>query len=235
MERSPHGRHTAGQSWQAVARASTWKRTRASRSVWVVVLGAVIAMVAAAITFGGGSRLSRFAAPTAACPADRSLGREHGHPRAGHGRVRPPADRAACTTRVPSANAWTTGLPATNKSAVIVSFKALPSRFSPAPTTPCSSTSSTRPDRSSDLLQLLPRARGQHRRRPVHRGRLQGGLGARRRARERGAQPRSALDPDPDGLRPQARLAPQLARLHARRRRHQHPGWDAYPPTPPAS
>ena len=53
MERSPHGRHTAGQSWQAVARARSWKRTRASRSVWVVVLGAVVAMVAAAITFGG--------------------------------------------------------------------------------------------------------------------------------------------------------------------------------------
>jgi FlgD Ig-like domain len=130
VERSPHGRHTAGQSRQAVARARSWKSTKASRRVWVVALGAVTALVAAAITLGGafsGRQNVVFAANSGSAPL---MGAS----------VPNLADLARDTaefgqmgiyrvyyTGLPQANAWTTGLPAANHSAVIVSFNALPS------------------------------------------------------------------------------------------------------------
>jgi hypothetical protein len=127
VERSPHGRHTAGQTWQAVARARSWKSTKASRSVWVVVLGAVTALVAAAITFGGGNQTAVFAANSSSAPLmGVSVGSSAilAQDRAEFGQL--PIVRLYYPG-MPSSNAWTTGLPAQAKSAVVVSFKAQPS------------------------------------------------------------------------------------------------------------
>ena len=128
MERSPHGRHTAGHSWQACARARTQKRTKAGRGAWVVVLGSATALLAGALTFAAsGRQFIQFAANNANAPlfgssvsslADLKLvTNEFGHLSI----VR------SYYTGLPAANAWTTGLPAANHSAAIVSFKANPS------------------------------------------------------------------------------------------------------------
>jgi FlgD Ig-like domain len=91
------------------------------------VLGAVIAMVAAAITFGGRQQA---AVPVANSSSAPLIGASVGSPAilardtAEFGHL--PIYRVYYTG-LPKSNAWTTGLPAANKSAVIVSFKALPS------------------------------------------------------------------------------------------------------------
>ena len=128
MERSPHGRHTAGQSWQACARARTRKRTKAARGAWVLVLGSATALLAAGLTFAGGAKqFIQFAASNSNAPLLGSsasslaelkqITNEFGHLSI----VR------SYYTGLPAANAWTTGLPAANHSAAIVSFKANPS------------------------------------------------------------------------------------------------------------
>jgi hypothetical protein len=91
------------------------------------VFGAVTAMVAAAITFGGGKQAAVFAANSSAAPlmgvsvsSEAVLKQDT----AEFGRL---GIYRVYYTGLPKANAWTTGLPAANHSAVIVSFKALPS------------------------------------------------------------------------------------------------------------
>ena len=133
MERLPHGRHTAGLSRQAVARARSRKRRiRTSRRTCLVVLGAGVALVAAGFTIGnssGGGNSKQGAVLTANSSNAPLIGTsvgstsiltrdtsEFGH--LGIYRV--------YYTGLPAANAWTGGLPGANKSAVIVSFKALP-------------------------------------------------------------------------------------------------------------
>ena len=128
MERAPHGRHTAGQSWQACASARTRKRTKAARGTWVAVLGSATALMAAALTFaGGGKQFIQFAASNGNAPllgasvaSMASLKSETGQ----FGRL---GIVRTYYTGMPAANAWTTGLPAANHSAAIVSFKAQPS------------------------------------------------------------------------------------------------------------
>jgi hypothetical protein len=90
------------------------------------VLGAVVAMVAAAITFGGTPQAAvpvadSSSAPLmgASIPSTADLARDT----AQFGRM---GITRVYYTGLPQANAWTTGLPAANKSAVIVSFNALP-------------------------------------------------------------------------------------------------------------
>ena len=91
------------------------------------MLGAVIAMVAAAITFGARQQA---AVPLANSSSAPLIGASVGSPAilardtAEFGRL--PIYRVYYTG-LPKSNAWTTGLPAANHSAVIVSFKALPS------------------------------------------------------------------------------------------------------------
>jgi hypothetical protein len=84
-------------------------------------------MVAAAITFGGGKQAAVFAANSSAAPlmgvsvsSEAVLKQDT----AEFGRL---GIYRVYYTGLPKANAWTTGLPAANHSAVIVSFKALPS------------------------------------------------------------------------------------------------------------
>ncbi len=130
MERLPHGRHTAGKSWQACASARTRKRTKAARGTWVAVLGSATALMAAAITFaGGGRQFIQFAAsngngPLLGASVANMASLKSETAQFGHlGIVR------TYYTGLPAANAWTTGLPAANHSAVIVSFKANPSEI----------------------------------------------------------------------------------------------------------
>jgi hypothetical protein len=91
------------------------------------VLGAVIAMVAAAIAFGARQQA---AVPLANSSSAPLIGASVGSPAilardtAEFGHL--PIYRVYYTG-LPKSNAWTTGLPAANHSAVIVSFKALPS------------------------------------------------------------------------------------------------------------
>jgi FlgD Ig-like domain len=128
VERAPHGRHTAGQSWQACASARTRKRTKTARGTWVAVLGSATALMAAALTFaGGGKQFIQFAAGNGNAPllgasvaSMASLKSET----AQFGRL---GIVRTYYTGLPAANAWTTGLPAANHSAAIVSFKAQPS------------------------------------------------------------------------------------------------------------
>jgi hypothetical protein len=131
VERSPHGRHTVMQSSQSCARAKSRKSRRSkkvARGVWVGVLGSATALAVAGLTFaGGGRQLFQFASNNANGPllgasassrADlATVTSEFGHLRI----VR------TYYTGLPPANAWTTGLPAANHSAVIVSFKTNPS------------------------------------------------------------------------------------------------------------
>jgi hypothetical protein len=97
------------------------------------VLGAVTALVAAAITFGGGALTFGGGKQTALPVADSSAAPLMG------ASIPSQADLTRDTaqfgrlgivrvyyTGLPKANAWTTGLPAANKSAVIVSFNADP-------------------------------------------------------------------------------------------------------------
>jgi hypothetical protein len=128
VERSPHGRHTAGQSPQACASARKRKRSKAARGTWVAVLGSATALLAAALTFaGGGKQLIQFAAnndngPLLGASVASMANLKSETAQFGHlGIVR------AYYTGLPAANAWTTGLPAANHSAAIVSFKAQPS------------------------------------------------------------------------------------------------------------
>jgi hypothetical protein len=127
VERSPHGRHTAGESWQAVAKARSRKRTKATRSVWVIALGGAVALVAAAFTFAGGGRQAvQFTAndtqgPLLGASVSNITSLPQDTAMFGHlpiVRVYYPG--------LPASNAWTGGLAGANKSAVIVSFKALP-------------------------------------------------------------------------------------------------------------
>ena len=90
------------------------------------MLGAVIAMVAAAITFGARQQAAvplanSSSAPLigASVPSMADLARDT----AQFGRM---GIYRVYYTGLPKSNAWTTGLPAANHSAVIVSFKALP-------------------------------------------------------------------------------------------------------------
>jgi hypothetical protein len=125
VERSPHGRHTAGPSCEAVARARSRKRAKAARSVWLVTLLGIIALGAGTLAFIGTRQTVQFAANDAQAPllgASAQKGdlaqetAEFGHM---------PIVRVYYPG-LPGSNAWTTGMPAANKSAVIVSFKALP-------------------------------------------------------------------------------------------------------------
>jgi hypothetical protein len=92
------------------------------------VLGGVTALVAAALTFAGrGPQAVLFAANNANAPmigASVASPAILAHDTAEFGHM--PIVRVYYPG-LPSSNAWTTGLPAANKSAVVVSFKALPS------------------------------------------------------------------------------------------------------------
>ncbi len=128
MERSPHGRHTAGQSWRACARARARKRTKAARGTWVIVLGSATALLAAAVAFAGGIRQHvTFASSDGSAPLFGSTVASMDNLRQETSEFGHMAIVRTYYTGLPSANAWTTGLPAANKSAVIVSFKAQPS------------------------------------------------------------------------------------------------------------
>ncbi len=128
MERSPHGRHTATQSWQSCASARSRKRKKTARGVWVVVLGSATALAAAGLTFaGGGRQIIQFASNSTSAPllgssvsSPSNLAQETSD--FGHLRI-----VRTYYPGLPAANAWTTGLPAANHSAAIVSFKAEPS------------------------------------------------------------------------------------------------------------
>jgi hypothetical protein len=127
VELPPHGRHDAGQSPPARARAKSPRRRVSGRGTWLLVIAGVTALLAATLAFVGGKQGLLFASDTTddtligASVANASIlaqdTAEFGHM---------PIVRVYYP-RLPSANAWTTGLPAANHSAVIVSFKALPS------------------------------------------------------------------------------------------------------------
>jgi hypothetical protein len=126
VEPPPHGRHDAGQSPPARARVTS-RRSPAGRGAWLIVIAGVTALLAATLAFVGGKQGLLFASDTSndtllgASVANASIlsqdTSEFGHM---------PIVRLYYPG-LPSANAWTTGLPAANHSAVIVSFKALPS------------------------------------------------------------------------------------------------------------
>ena len=118
MERSTRARHNASHARSARARDAV-----ATPYLCVIALGAAFALVAAAL-IGGGAKPARLASGdiplfgasvtnTASLAQDTS---EFGHMSAV--RIYYPG--------LPGANAWTTGAPAAARSAVVVSFKALP-------------------------------------------------------------------------------------------------------------
>jgi hypothetical protein len=127
MQRSPDGRHTAVRPRRSRMRARAKRRSTAARLSWIVVLGVVSALVGVGLTIGLTKRQAVLSASnTTTAPL---LGSS----------VLSESDLAQDTSQfghmpvvrvyypgLPSANAWTTGLAAANKSAVIVSFKALP-------------------------------------------------------------------------------------------------------------
>ncbi|MGD0683709.1 MAG: FlgD immunoglobulin-like domain containing protein [Streptosporangiaceae bacterium] len=127
MELPPHGRHDAGQSPPARARAKSRRGPAASRGAWLIVIAGVTALLAATLTFVGGKQWLLFASDNTndtligASVANTSL---LGQDTAEFGHM--PIIRVYYPG-LPSANAWTNGLPAVNHSAVIVSFNALPS------------------------------------------------------------------------------------------------------------
>ena len=127
MQSLPRGRHTPGPSRRAWARARSRRRAAAIGFTWLIVLGVVSALGAAALTHGRSQKQA----------AQLSSSDGNG-PMLGSS-VYSSSDLAKDTAEfgqmpivrvyypgLPSANAWTTGLPALNKSTIIVSFKALP-------------------------------------------------------------------------------------------------------------
>jgi len=108
-----------------VTRASTRDRIRASLTVLLVgLLAALAVVVGSALHFGAG-KTARLAADNTSAPLfgasinGTNLGQETSE--FGHMAI-----VRTYYPGLPSSNAWTTGLPASNKSAVIVSFKAQP-------------------------------------------------------------------------------------------------------------
>ena len=109
-----------------VTRVTPRKRIRASLSVLLVgLLAALAVVIGSALHFGGAGKTVRLASDNAHAPLlgasinATDLGQETSE----FGRM---AIVRTYYPGLPSANAWTTGLPAANKSAVIVSFKAEP-------------------------------------------------------------------------------------------------------------
>jgi hypothetical protein len=125
VERSPHGRHTAGPSCEAVARATSRKRAKAARRVWLVTLLAVFALGAGTLAFIGTRQTVQFAASDTQVPLFGSSAQANDLAQETSDFGHMPIVRVYYPG-LPSSNAWTTGMPAANKSAVIVSFKALP-------------------------------------------------------------------------------------------------------------
>lgn len=90
------------------------------------MLGAVIAMVAAAITFGGRPQAAVPVADSSSAPLiGASVASTTGISQAAAQFGHLPVVRVYYPG-LPSANAWSTGAPGTSKAAVVVSFKALP-------------------------------------------------------------------------------------------------------------
>ena len=125
MTRSQHRRLIVGQSAQAMARARS-RKIKAAAGIWIVAVVAAVALGAFAFHFSRAGHTGRLASDNTRAPllgasvSTASIAPEtsaFGH--MGIVRVYYPG--------LPSSNAWTTGLAAANKSAVIVSFKALPS------------------------------------------------------------------------------------------------------------
>ena len=101
---------------------------------------------------------------------------------------------------LPGANAWTTGMAAANNSAVVVSFKALPQTILSGPVTRRWNISSTRPLGTGPFTTPITTSPRTTSPRAIHPARLQGGVGAGRRACGCGPQSGSALDLDPHGV-----------------------------------
>jgi len=127
MQSLPSGRHTASNPGRARPRArSRRRRVAGTPYVWVILVGVVSALVGAVLVFGSQRQSALYATSGANGPLLGSsvlsmddLAQETAE--FGHMSI----DRVYYPG-LPSANAWTTGLPAANESAVIVSFKALP-------------------------------------------------------------------------------------------------------------
>ncbi len=126
MARSPHRRLIVGQSAQAMARGRSRRRIKVAVGIWIVAVVAAVAVGASVFHFSRAGHSGRLAANNAQAPLLGASARaatlaqetsDFGH--LGIVRVYYPG--------LPSSNAWTTGMPAANKSAVIVSFKAQPS------------------------------------------------------------------------------------------------------------
>ena len=125
MTRSPHRRLIVSQSGQAMASARS-RKIKTAVGVWIIAVAAAVAIGAFAFHFSRAGHPGRLASDDTRAPllgasvSAATIAPEtsaFGH--MGIVRVYYPG--------LPSSNAWTTGLPAANKSAVIVSFKALPS------------------------------------------------------------------------------------------------------------
>jgi FlgD Ig-like domain len=126
VQRLPNGRHAAGQSRRPRTRARSRKPIKTARYVWLIVLAAVAPLVA--VAFGSadhGMQTFRFDSNSTSAPlfgasvrTDNLAQETSGFGHMSIIRVYYPG--------LPSPRAWATGTPAANRSAVIVSFKALP-------------------------------------------------------------------------------------------------------------
>jgi len=127
VELPPHGRHDSGQFPQARARAKSRRSPAAARGAWLAVLAGVTALLATAITFVGGKQWLLFASDST---NDTLIGASVGttsilaQDTAEFGHL--PIIRVYYPG-LPGSNAWTTGVLGASNSAVVVSFKALPS------------------------------------------------------------------------------------------------------------
>ena len=108
-----------------VTRASSRNRTRAALSVLLVGLLAALAVVGGSALHFGAGKTARLASDDTRAPLFGASinGTDLGQETSEFGHM---AIVRTYYPGLPSANAWTAGLPAANKSAVIVSFKAQP-------------------------------------------------------------------------------------------------------------
>jgi hypothetical protein len=121
-----HGRHTAGQARQDRAVHPISRSGKAKQTAWVALTGVICLLLGAAVTFGArpSAQLASTATGSTLFGSSASSGSLLSQATSEFGHM---AVVRVFYPGLPSPNAWTTGVPTANRSAVVVSFRAPPS------------------------------------------------------------------------------------------------------------
>ena len=133
------GRHASRHTWPQGANSGRYRHTRITRYQWFAALAAFSVVLGMVAKQAAGRYESTAAQSAVSCPSAPRLAADNSTDTLFGASASSPAALAQATAEfgrmpiirvfypgLPSPNAWTTGAPAVNKSAVVVSFNALP-------------------------------------------------------------------------------------------------------------